>query len=98
MTDKSLTELEAEYAELDSREGLVLSDVQRLFDLGMEIERRTAALSNTTKDQKLKAYAAALAGEIETRAQARIARGMSRERALMLTVMEMSGKITIVKG
>jgi len=42
MTDKSLAELEAEYAELDSREGLVLSYVQRLFDLGMEIERRTA--------------------------------------------------------
>jgi hypothetical protein len=51
-----------------------------------------------TKDQKLKAIAYTLADEIETRAQDRIARGMSRERALMLTVMEMSGKITIVKG
>ncbi len=39
-----------------------------------------------------------LADEIETRAAPRIKAGMSRDRALMLTVMEMQGKITIVKG
>lgn len=50
-----------------------------------------------SKDQELRAKAYALAGEIETRAQARIARGMSRERALTLTIMEMGGKITIVR-
>ena len=93
MTDKSLTELEAEYAELDSREGLVLSDVQRLFDLGMEIERRTAALSNTTKDQKLKAYAVALAGEIETRANAiqRRRPRLSYRQCQTLALTEMAG-------
>lgn len=40
----------------------------------------------------------AVIAEFNRRAQDRIARGMSRERALMLTVMEMQGKITIVKG
>ena len=47
---------------------------------------------------ELKAMAYALADEIETRAAPRIAAGLSRERALMLTVMQMGGKITIVKG
>lgn len=48
--------------------------------------------------QELKAKAFTLADEIETRAASRIKAGMSRDKALMLTVMEMSGKITIVKG
>lgn len=47
---------------------------------------------------ELKAIAYSLADEIETRAQARIKAGLSREKALMLTIMEMGGKITIVKG
>lgn len=47
---------------------------------------------------ELKAMAYSLADEIETRAAPRIKAGMSRDRALMLTVMEMQGKITIVKG
>ena len=47
---------------------------------------------------ELKAMAYAIADEIETKAQARIKAGMSRDKALMLTVMEMGGKITIVKG
>jgi hypothetical protein len=42
MRNSTLAELEAEYAEIDSREGLMAADVQRLFDLGMEIERRAA--------------------------------------------------------
>lgn len=36
--------------------------------------------------------------ELNRRVQERVARGMDRERALMLTVMEMGGKITIVRG
>lgn len=36
--------------------------------------------------------------ELKKRVEARIARGLSRDKALMLTVMEMGGKITIVKG
>ena len=48
--------------------------------------------------RELKAIAYSLADEIETRAAPRIKAGLSRERALMLTIMEMGGKITIVKG
>ena len=40
----------------------------------------------------------ATAAEIRRRVQERIDRGMSRDRALMLTIMELGGKITIVKG
>lgn len=47
---------------------------------------------------EIKAKAFALADEIETRAAPRIKAGMSRDKALMLTIMEMGGKITIVKG
>lgn len=36
--------------------------------------------------------------ELDRRVQERVARGMDRERALMLTVMELGGKITIVRG
>lgn len=36
--------------------------------------------------------------ELKKRVEARIARGLSRDKAMMLTVMEMGGKITIVKG
>lgn len=36
--------------------------------------------------------------ELNRRVQERVARGMDRERAMMLTVMEMGGKITIVRG
>ena len=49
-------------------------------------------------ERELKAMAYALADEIETRAAPRIKTGMSRDKALMLTIMEMGGKITIVKG
>ena len=51
-------------------------------------------VSAMTSDLKI----AATAAEISRRVQERVARGMSRDRALMLTVMEMGGKITIVKG
>ena len=47
---------------------------------------------------ELKAMAYTLADEIETRAAPRIKAGLSRKKALMLTIMEMQGKITIVKG
>lgn len=49
-------------------------------------------------EAELKAMAYALADEIETRAAPRVKAGLSRERALMLTIMEMGGKISIVKG
>lgn len=47
---------------------------------------------------EIKAIAYSLADEIETRAQPRIAAGMDRDKAVMLTIAEMSGKLTIVKG
>ena len=40
----------------------------------------------------------AAAAEFQRRVEARVARGLSRDKAMMLTVMEMQGKITIVKG
>lgn len=40
----------------------------------------------------------AVIAEFNRRAQKRIDSGMSRERAGALTIMEMGGKITIVKG
>lgn len=40
----------------------------------------------------------AAATELQRRVEARVARGLSRDKAMMLTVMEMQGKITIVKG
>jgi hypothetical protein len=49
-------------------------------------------------ERELKAIAYSLADEIETRAAPRIRAGLSRERALMLTILEMGGKISIVKG
>lgn len=49
-------------------------------------------------EREIRAKAYALADEIQTRAAPRIAAGLSREHALMLTIMEMGGKITIVKG
>lgn len=49
-------------------------------------------------EAELKAMAYTIADEIETRAAPRIKAGLSRERALMLTIMEMGGKISIVKG
>jgi len=44
------------------------------------------------------AKAAAAAAELQKRVEARIARGLPRDKALMLTVMEMGGKITISRG
>lgn len=38
------------------------------------------------------------AAELRKRVEARVKRGIPRDKALMLTVMEMQGKITIVKG
>lgn len=50
-------------------------------------------MDRNPRNQSLDAIA-----EFNRRAQARIDRGMSRERAFMLTTMEMQGKITIIKG
>lgn len=49
-------------------------------------------------ERELRAIAYSLADEIETRAAPRIKAGLSREKALMLTIMELGGKISIVKG
>jgi hypothetical protein len=48
--------------------------------------------------EELKAMAYSLADEIETRAQARIDAGLDRDKAIMLTVAEMSGNLVIVRG
>ena len=40
----------------------------------------------------------ATAKEIEARVQARVKRGLPRDKALMLTIMEMGGKISVIKG
>lgn len=47
---------------------------------------------------EIKAIAYSIADEIETRAQPLIAAGMDRDKAIMLTIMEMGGKITISRG
>jgi hypothetical protein len=52
----------------------------------------------TLTDREIRAKAHAIADEIETRATPRIAAGMSRDKALMLTIAEMSGRLKIVKG
>jgi hypothetical protein len=52
----------------------------------------------TLTDREIRAKAHAITDEIETRAAPRIAAGMSRDKALMLTIMEMGGKISVVKG
>lgn len=51
-----------------------------------------------TKEQHIKAIAYRLADDIETKAQRYIALGMDRDRAVMLTIAEMSGHLQIVKG
>jgi hypothetical protein len=48
--------------------------------------------------REIRAKAHAIADEIETRAQPLINMGISRDRAVMLTVAQMSGKLIIVKG
>ena len=47
---------------------------------------------------EIKAKAFALADEIETRAQKHIRNGLPRDKAVLLTIAELSGKITIVRG
>jgi hypothetical protein len=47
---------------------------------------------------ELKAMAYALADEVETRAAPRVAAGLDRDKAIMLTLAEMSGRLTIVRG
>lgn len=49
-------------------------------------------------EREIKAIAYSLADEIETRAQPLIAAGMDRDKAVMLTVLEMGKKLVIVKG
>lgn len=52
----------------------------------------------TLTDREIRAKAHAIVDEIETRAAPRIAAGISRDKALMLTILEMGGKISVVKG
>lgn len=47
---------------------------------------------------EIKAIAYSIADEIETGAQPLIAAGMDRDKAVMLTVLEMGKKLVIVKG
>jgi hypothetical protein len=56
----------------------------------MKTKKRTEA--------ELKAMAYAIADEVETRVQPRIAAGMDRDKAIMLTIAQMSGHLVIVKG
>jgi len=49
-------------------------------------------------EREIKAIAYSIADEIETRAQPLIAAGMDRDKAVMLTVLEMGKKLVIVKG
>lgn len=49
-------------------------------------------------EREIKAIAYSIADEIETRAQPLIAAGMGRDKAVMLTVLEMGKKLVIVKG
>lgn len=48
--------------------------------------------------REIKAVAYNLADEILTRAQPLIDKGMDRDKAIMLTVAQMDGKLQIVKG
>lgn len=48
--------------------------------------------------QELKAMAFTLVDEIETKAQDYMARGLRRDRAIQIAILEMSGHLTIVKG
>jgi hypothetical protein len=49
-------------------------------------------------EREIKAKAYAIADEIQTRAQPLIDNGMTRDRAVMLTIAQMSGRLLIVKG
>lgn len=46
--------------------------------------------------RELRAMAYTLADEVETRAQPLIAKGMQRDRAIMLATMQMSGHLKII--
>ena len=55
-------------------------------------------MSLTITDRQARAIAYQLADEIETRAQPLIARGVKRDRAIMLAAAQMSGHLQIVRG
>lgn len=48
--------------------------------------------------RELRAMAYAIADEVETRAQPLMDKGMQRDRAIMLTVAQMSGHLHIIRG
>ena len=52
----------------------------------------------TITDRQAKAIAYAIADEIETKAQPLIAKGISRDKACMLVMAQMAGRLSIVKG
>lgn len=55
-------------------------------------------MARSITDAQAKAIAYRLVDDIETRAQPLIDKGMSREKALFLTIAQMSGRLDIVKG
>ena len=55
-------------------------------------------MERTITDRQAKAIAYSLADKIETRARALIDKGMSRDKAVMLTIARMSGHLIIAKG
>lgn len=52
----------------------------------------------TYSKAELRAKAYAIADEIETKAQPLIDKGLSRDKALALTIAQLSGHLAIVKG
>ena len=48
--------------------------------------------------RELRAIAYTLADEVQTRAQPLIAKGMQRDRAIMLATMQMSGHLKIIRA
>lgn len=49
-------------------------------------------------DREVRAMAYAIADEIETKAQPLIAKGMDRDKAMMLVISQMAGRLAIVRG
>lgn len=55
-------------------------------------------MTRTITERQAKAIAYQLVDEIETRAQPLIDKGMSRDKAMMITIAQMSGHLTIARG
>ena len=55
-------------------------------------------MARSITDRESRAIAHSLADEIETRAQPLIAKGLTRDKAIMLTIARLSGHLIIAKG